>query len=313
MKIFTGACVLGTLCSFCGYGWWVFELGSHFRVQYASTFLLLTLLAGCLTKWRTALVFVTLAALHAVPLQFCVARVAQQESGNTPIRILSANVSRRNLEHELFLALVRNELPDVVFILEMTTEWRSVIDELRPMYPHVVSEPRVDAFGIAMLSRVEPQSHSLMHLEDHVPLIKASFQLPSGLLTIFGCHCYSPTVKQRFIIRNKQLEQLADLVTTAGPVACIGDFNLTPWSPYFGHFLQRTGFRDSRLGWGNHATWPTSSRLMRIPIDHCLVSPDVVVKHRALGTPIGSDHLPLIVAVQPSSDTQTQRQGTEID
>ena len=56
----------------------------------------------------------------------------------------------------------------------------------------------------------------------------------------------------------------------------------------------------SRLGFGVQATWPSVYRIppMMIPIDHCLVSPDVRVVGRRVGPHIGSDHLPVIVELQ---------------
>jgi hypothetical protein len=37
--------------------------------------------------------------------------------------------------------------------------------------------------------------------------------------------------------------------------------------------------------------WP----VLRIPIDHCLVSPDIGVLTMRTGRHIGSDHLPIII------------------
>jgi endonuclease/exonuclease/phosphatase (EEP) superfamily protein YafD len=34
---------------------------------------------------------------------------------------------------------------------------------------------------------------------------------------------------------------------------------------------------------------------MSVPIDHCLVSPEITILDRRLGPAVGSDHYPLIV------------------
>jgi len=53
--------------------------------------------------------------------------------------------------------------------------------------------------------------------------------------------------------------------------------------------------KDSSLGWGIQPTWPAMFLPLRIPIDHCLVSPDLKIVRRKIGRDIGSDHLPLLV------------------
>jgi endonuclease/exonuclease/phosphatase (EEP) superfamily protein YafD len=86
----------------------------------------------------------------------------------------------------------------------------------------------------------------------------------------------------------------------------LGDLNVTPWSPYFQELLAATGLRDSARGWGLQPSWPTMSLLLRVPIDHCLISPELHVTERTLGPDIGSDHFPLLVtlAVQRPSASQ---------
>jgi endonuclease/exonuclease/phosphatase (EEP) superfamily protein YafD len=53
--------------------------------------------------------------------------------------------------------------------------------------------------------------------------------------------------------------------------------------------------RDSQLGFGVQPSFPTFSWAIRIPIDHCLVSPEVVVLDRKLAPSVGSDHFPVMV------------------
>jgi len=53
---------------------------------------------------------------------------------------------------------------------------------------------------------------------------------------------------------------------------------------------------DSRAGRGIQPSWPASlPAALRIPIDHCLVSPGIAVVGRQLGPQVGSHHLPVIV------------------
>ena len=96
--------------------------------------------------------------------------------------------------------------------------------------------------------------------------------------------------------RDGQFRSLAKFVRTlTEPVILMGDLNATPFSPAFVDFLRASRLRDSRLGYGNQATWPAALRRAGIAIDHCLVSPQVQVTGRQIGGDVGSDHLPVIV------------------
>ena len=97
-------------------------------------------------------------------------------------------------------------------------------------------------------------------------------------------------------LRNDQLNEITKFtskITT--PIFLLGDLNLTPWSPYFGRFLKETKLHNSARGRGLQPTWPTYFYPLRIPIDHCLYSPEISVIKRQVCSDIGSDHLPLYV------------------
>ena len=63
------------------------------------------------------------------------------------------------------------------------------------------------------------------------------------------------------------------------------------------HLMRQTGLDNARKGFGLLPTWPAFMPwpFLRIPIDHCLVSPDIRVIRMRTGRTIGSDHLPIIV------------------
>ena len=89
---------------------------------------------------------------------------------------------------------------------------------------------------------------------------------------------------------------MADLIRRQdGPTMLMGDLNTTPWAPTFRDFLDSSGMRDSRGGFGLQVTWPTYLPPLLIPIDHALVSPDISVRHFEVGPSVGSDHYPLLL------------------
>jgi endonuclease/exonuclease/phosphatase (EEP) superfamily protein YafD len=99
-------------------------------------------------------------------------------------------------------------------------------------------------------------------------------------------------------LRNGQLRAIAARAKKSNaPVIVLGDLNFTPWSPYFRELLRDGGLRNTSQGHGLHASWPALLPMGRIPLDHCLVSPEIRVSNKQVGPYIGSDHLPVMVEV----------------
>ena len=73
------------------------------------------------------------------------------------------------------------------------------------------------------------------------------------------------------------------------------------WSPYFAGLVHDSGLRDARMGFGLKTSWPIPlPSFLRLPIDHCLVSKDIHVERFEIGSRTGSDHLPIIIDLDPS-------------
>jgi len=64
---------------------------------------------------------------------------------------------------------------------------------------------------------------------------------------------------------------------------------------FFSEFVDDSGLRDSSRGFGVQPSWPAMMPLFYTPIDHCLVSENVVIHGRQTGPDLGSDHLPVVV------------------
>jgi endonuclease/exonuclease/phosphatase (EEP) superfamily protein YafD len=118
-------------------------------------------------------------------------------------------------------------------------------------------------------------------------------------VSIVATHPMHPLSPANFAARNEQLEAVAAFAGDLdGPVVLIGDLNVTMWSPWYRHLRTQGRLTNARRGFGVLASWPTFlPPIMRLPIDHCLVSDDLVVADCRLGPDFGSDHLPLIVDV----------------
>ena len=154
---------LATLTSFAGQFWWIFELTTHFQVQYTLALGGFALILLALRQWRWSMLFGAFALLN---LAFLVPAFWEDDpampatAGNQPtLRALLANVNAENRDFERLQRLIIASDPDIIVLLE-ATPW--LLDRLRDLgerYPHRVAEPRDDLFGIALFSRLaEPKN-----------------------------------------------------------------------------------------------------------------------------------------------------------
>jgi endonuclease/exonuclease/phosphatase (EEP) superfamily protein YafD len=292
------AAILASLMPLAAKHGWAFDLASNFRLQYVVVDALLVVACVLQRKPILCLALAACAALSARPVLPYVAAVPTAVAGapvsRPPIALLSANVLFENHSATRLLEIVRDASPDVVLLVEYTPEWAGMIGELRAAYPHHLELPRRDPFGIALFSRYELDGLAPFALGD-TTAVEASVRTPGGPLALIGVHLRAPTSPSRAEMRNRQLDELAARVDQVnGPLAVIGDFNITPYSPYFQDWLAHTGLTDTRRGRTPSPSWPTTLPILSIPIDHCAVSHDVaIISHRRLPA-FGSDHYPIL-------------------
>ena len=296
--------LLGWLSSYLGRWYWCFDLATHFRLQYFAGGAAMTLVFLLCKQWRwAALAFCCALANGAsvLPWHFPAAQVVTARPDEQPLRLLFANVFFKNKRYEDFLALVKAEHPDLLFVQEVTPPWAQTLERLRGEYPHGVIEAATDAGGIAVLSRLPLNKAADAGLgEYNGPSLELQLDINGKPLTIVTAHTAPPMSQRRAQQRNEHLRLLAEhLRQLPAPKLLIGDLNSTMWSPYFADFVTQADLLNARAGFGVLPTWPTwqvfGNTVTVIPIDHCLVSRDIRVVNFRRVPYLGSDHLWLIV------------------
>ncbi len=280
---------------------WMFELASHFQVQYFWSLAASAAILAGLRRYR-------LAMLPALVALIAVARIAPfyvRDDARAPgdgaarLRILSFNVYTANRELRSVCNYVRERTPDVAVFYEVDEAWgNQLVGELSSDFPYhkTWADVEVGTRGVAIYSRSPLWDVQFEDLGGGYRAVMAGMIVDSRPVTLIAAHTTSPTTPERLERRNKQLARLAELSGgRSEPVVLVGDLNTTPWSPLFQDLVNHSGLRDSRHGAGVQATWPSALGRLGIPIDHCLVSPEFLVKRCAAGSDVHSDHLPLIV------------------
>lgn len=286
-----------SLMGFAGRYYWLFELASHFRVQY---FLSLALIAGVLLRRRLypAAAFALGAAINLLTiLPLYQGAVSEAVAASPSVRILSLNLNYRNEDYDGVKSLIGAYDPDVIVLQEFTPRWLQALQELQASYPNAISAPRNNQYGIALYSRLPLERPRIISLEGtDRPTVLTDIHAAGRDFTLYGIHPPPPMSRGLARQRNRQLGDLARLVRAdARPTVVVGDFNTSPWSYYFDLLLQESGLQDSSRGRGVMPSWPRGYPLLWIPIDHCLFSRGIAIQKKQIGPAVGSDHYPLIV------------------
>ncbi len=275
---------------------WPFELACHFRLQYALLACASAVLFGGAHAWPVAALALGLALINLRALGPLTTRRAPPPSDRT-YRLLMANVWRFNPSPARLERLIRQAAPDVIVLLEMTPRWLAALRHFETDYPYSKAVIRGGGFGILCLSRLPLESAAVVRIgRVGLPSVVVRMRLDGKTVTVVAAHPLSPLKHRSLSRRNRQLEAIAHFIgQQSGPLVLVGDLNATPWSPMFRDLLRLSKLRDSRVGFGLQASWPVWVPLIRIPIDHCLVSSDLMVHRRARGPSIGSDHFPVFL------------------
>lgn len=292
----------GSLIALLGEQFWVAELFTHFRLYYVLIQALLTLifLYSGHRKLMAMTVLLALPNVWVVGPYLMPEMVSMGDAGatvnvDTGITMAVLNVHYQNDGYTQVADYLRERDPDIIIISEFTSAWQDALDFLRESHSHVLAEARSGHWGHAVFSRLPFADAELINLAN-TDAVHARFVIEVGEmpLEVFAVHLFAPTSPVLAHNRNLQLEDLADrLVASPHRRLVVGDMNLTPYSPYFDRFTERSGLQDARRVDGIHITWPASALPIWIPIDHALADPAANVARVRTGPDVGSDHFPL--------------------
>jgi len=283
--------ILGTLGGFFARFWWPLELMCHLRFQYCWFLLLLCGLMASVGYRKHAVVAGVGALLNLaliIPLYF---GAAPSLAGESQLRVMSINVLTSNRDYDEVLSIVKQDDPDVVVFLEVDQRWIDGIAAIQETLPHAHVAPRDDNFGIAIYSRKPLSDCRFIDLAGHsIQAVVATANISGKDVRIIGGHPFPPLSGNCAATRNKQLQHMAQLAAEySGPTILTGDLNTSSWSPYFQDLLRDGELTDTRQGHGLQHTH-TMFYLVRLTIDHILVSKHIRTNDRWVTPCIGSDH-----------------------
>lgn len=286
-----------TITGYLGKFNYILDLTAHFKVQYLvigfCTFFFFLLTHNKLW-WAIGLACILLNLMEIVPWYFPQSAIAT-ETTTGQLRIFQSNVLYNNKKYSKVISIVKEENPDIAVFIEVSKVWAKELAALKDILPYSVVSQDSNSFGTALFSKYPLENVSIEQFKGPRKTIVATIKYQGKEVIVMGTHPNYPLEKIGFSHRNSQLEAMADyLVKVNNPVLLMGDFNITMWSPIYQRFVEKTKLKNGRVGFGVQPTWPNFMPLLAIPIDHCLVSPNIQVIKSRIGRDVGSDHLPMI-------------------
>jgi endonuclease/exonuclease/phosphatase (EEP) superfamily protein YafD len=286
------ATLLGLLDRF----FWFFVVVDVFRLQYAVVLAVAAIAAAGLRRFRLAALGAALVAVNVVvlALPFPTSATPVPPGAKRALRLLIANVETGNTHYAEIAQLVERTHPDVVGLVELTPAIAAHLEQALPAYKVRRLAPRTDAYGIGVFSRLPLRATVEHNPADAPAVVVARLRVHGKALTLVVVHIHTPFAGS---VYHRQLDALArERPRFGGRVAICGDFNTPPWAGPFRHLAETAELAElyGRRAWSGYS-WPTWSRLLRVPLDNCLLAPGIAVVRHEEGSRIGSDHFPLIV------------------
>ena len=304
-----GVAVLAMVTSY--YGWPIqLERLSHFQAQYFMVAIALTLIILCLKRFRLALVMMFLSALLSTQLISWYSLSLLSSAAAANYKVLSANLWVGNTEAQRVLEFAIKEQPDLALFMEVNDVMAEQLAiALKTTLPYSSNQLTPYRLGTVLYSKSPLTDVQLQQFNTRSAAnMTAHVKVNGRPISIVGIHPFPPIRPSLFADRNQAFVAVSDYVKSqSDPVILAGDFNTSPWSPYYRQLARQTGLENSRDGFGILPTWPSSlsyanlpqlnalTRLVQIPIDHCLASPSLKVVGMRTGPDVGSDHLPIVV------------------
>jgi len=293
------------------------ELVGHFKPQWVLLVMMFTALLLLCRQFKWVFVGLIVLTINGAEMSpWYVPQPAPDAKSHLPLRIYFFNPSLYNNHGQDFSKQILAEKADLVILQEANPEYIQQMQRLKKLYPYAyfnLSRQLMTHRDMAIWSRYplgEPRRNMLvvkdtpsMHLKLHAP--RHDFDL-------LIVHPEVANRRSAFPLRHQQMTAMSKYIQARpGSWIVIGDLNITPWSPLYQKMVTATGLHNTRQGFGLLPTWPVAHSVwysnplvakyipvdwLRLPIDHCLVSPDIQVRDIHVNpSSLGSDHFPLVI------------------
>lgn len=220
------------------------------------------------------------------------------------LKVMSYNMWAYNKDYKAIQQSIQQENPDILFLTEiLQPTMLQLVSRLDYPFQHLSAQGNHAFFSRYPLLQVTAAYPNITDHGLNFSLI-AHIETPQGLLTAIGFHPPIPLSRSSFTVRNQQFERIAPFIHQIPTrVIFMGDFNTSPWSPYFAQLLKASNLSSSTQGQGIWATWNYQTTFphlfAKLPIDH-IATRGFDCVDAWTGDANGSDHRSIIAVLKPT-------------
>lgn len=315
------------IASYFGKYFWICEMLSNFKLYYILASIIFLIFAIIFKNKILVLLLIGGLAIQAFTIYQSYSKlpsISNKTDIEEELTLLQYNTHYLNENYVQIVDYLNlnQEKIDVIFLQEVAPKLKAELKRIEKYYPyHITMDDRW--FGRAFYSKIPILSHEIKFFDKssndnqtskhktkdqyfgtniHYLIAHLETKKHSIPIAFYGIHTTYPFVENA-IVRNNELKIVAEEINkdvSSTHKILAGDFNTTPFSYWFKLLEKTTGLLSAERGTGINNTWPSwlKFNLLRISIDHALVSDNIEVQERIIGDDLGSDHLPVILKLK---------------
>lgn len=276
-------------------------IAGHFAFYAALTGWALSIAGRVLRAGRAAYATLSVALVNSLIVASAAIGVPAPEPNAPSATLMVFNVRWSNERLDDVVALVTKRQPDVVVFNEVYRLNRPGLRALDAQYPYRLECWQSWPCDTLILSRKQLRDPFVTTKWNDVVLgfARVEFDVGTCPVTLFAAHFNRPFPYHSLgsdAAQYKQTGALAQAVREwSGPKIVVGDLNATTWSPVV---RALSAAADGRALSGLSGTWPYFlPGVLKLPIDHVIVSRPQITASREILDTTGSDHSPVLTTL----------------
>jgi endonuclease/exonuclease/phosphatase (EEP) superfamily protein YafD len=276
-------------------------IAGHFAFYAALGGWILSIAGRLLHAGRAAYAALAVALVNSLIVAQSAMGVSRPEPGAETAKLLLFNIRWSNERLDDVVALVSAQQPDVVVLSEVYAKNRPGLRALDAQYPYRIECWQSWPCDTLILSRkpLRDPFVATRWQDVEIGFARVEFEIGACPVTLFTAHLNRPWPYHSLrsaAAQFKQADALAHAVREwPGAKIVAGDMNATTRSPVVRALASAA---DGRALSGSSGTWPNFlPGLLKLPIDHIVVSERQIKASRDVLGPTGSDHSPVLATL----------------